>query len=271
MDEAGDDSTRSVTPIDNKGGSEWFILAGILVRKCNEHLVDEWITNIRLQVGQVQGDGLHYRKMSSHYRAKCCNLISELPIKCFTVASNKKNMRGYDNPRASTQNNPNWFYNFCLRILLERATELCAYDASMYYKSPKKLKIIFSQRDNHSYCQTSAYIDKLINQARSGRTYLKTREIQSDILDRRLIESAPHSCNGGLQLADIAASAFYQAVETSNYKFWTATNAMTLMPIMARRKDRVAHQGLVLLPSNHWEANLNSKQKQIFTHYGYDI
>ncbi|WP_303830794.1 DUF3800 domain-containing protein [Asticcacaulis taihuensis] len=269
IDEAGDDALDKIAAIDGRGASEWLVLSGILLRKQYEPHVDHWISDIRLQVGQVQGHSLHFRNMSPHNRAKSCSLLSTLPIRCFTVASNKKNMRQYSNPRAEVQGNPEWFYNFCSRILLERVTELCFQDSNKNFHKIQKLKVIFSERGAHSYSQTAAYFEKLIYQARSQSTFLKTREIRFETLDRRLIQFQPHDTNGGLQLADIAASAFYQSLDTSNIRNWKTSNAISLMPIMATNKGVVSNQGLVLLPSS--DANLNNLQKQIFNYYGYEI
>ena len=271
IDEAGDDSLTNVVPIDEGGASEWLVLSGVLIRKQNEPLVDQWATDIRLQVGQIQGDSLHYRKMSGHYRAKSCSLVSQLPVRCFVVASNKKNMRRYDNPRASVQNNPQWYYNFCVRLLLERASEMCKNDVRRGHGQSKKLKVVFSERGAHSYPQTAAYIEKLIFQSRSKSTYLRTREIEFDVMDSRLIKSQPHFDNGGLQIADIVASAFYQAVDTKVRKNWTISNAISLLPVMAMKNGNAASQGLVLQPTPAKAANLNAKQSEIFRYFGYDI
>ena len=245
------------------------MLAGVLMRSGYESEVDHWLSDLRIAIEAVQGDSLHFRKISETRKGKVCHWLAQQPVKCFVVASNKKNMVRYNNVRAEIRGGREWFYNFCIRLMLERVSELCKHDAIKLHGKPKKVKIIYRERSNHSYAQTNAYFELLKYQHRSGSTFLRTRVIDFDVIDRRLMMHQPHESNGGLQMADILASAFYQAVDTSKITSWTTRYAKALKPVMATKWGRVAYTGVVLQPTPPKAAKLTADQKRIFEFYDY--
>src|SRR4051794_33105993 len=98
---------------------------------------------------------------------------------------------------------------------------------------PRYVKIIFSKRGGHSYAHTAAYSEILKQQSRSKTTLLKRREIRWQVVDHRLQENVSHLSNAGLQLADIVASSFYQAVDVLPPTIWDNRNAQLLRPRIA--------------------------------------
>ncbi len=268
IDEAGDDGLRKVRPIDPDGASEWLCLGAILIRKKYESELVGWVKEIREDINAKQGPALHYKNLSPTKRRRVLELLSKLPCRAFCVASNKKNMRGYDNSRASRRGGRNWFYNFCVRLLLERVTALCLSDALKYNTPSKHLKIVFSLRGGHSYGETKAYLELLRGQSASQSTYLSKREIKFEVIRYSLIEYLPHFNNAGLQLADAVSSSVYQAVE-ANGPNWDVQPAMALYKILAKERGQVKDFGIVLQPTPPWKGQLTKQQKIIFEHYGY--
>ena len=177
-------------------------------------------------------------------------------------------MKGHQNIRAASRNGKQWFYNYCVRLLMERATELCLKDSLKHYEEPRPLRVVFSQRGGHSYGQTKAYWEILKRQAAGRTTLLNKREVRHQVLRFNLVDYVPHEQNAGLQLADIVASAFFQSVETSGRNFDTR-HAKQLGPIMAKERNVVADFGLALQPTNPRDLKLSVGQKEIFRHYGY--
>lgn len=264
IDEAGDDGLKRVMPIDNQGSSEWLVISGLLVRAEDESKCRAWLDHIRNDIDATQSDVLHYRKLSLTKRRRSAELLSALPVRSFTVCSNKKNMRGYNNPRAAEAGGKQWFYNWVVRILMERATNFCLQNSMKKLGRPAKMKVLFSARGGHSYGQTKAYWELL---RAKGTPYLKRNQIRFEVLNYRLVDYVPHYLHAGLQLADICASAFYQAIDVQS-RNWSTDCAIKLQPIVASSKGARADIGLVLQP--HWiDKGLSTKQKQIFRHYGY--
>lgn len=265
IDEAGDDGLARVKPIDADGASEWLVLSGVLVRAEDEGRTRVWLDQIRRDINALQSPVLHFKKLSPTKRVRAASMLGELPVRIFTVCSNKKNMRGHRNERAAMVDGKQWFYNWVVRILMERATNYCLRNSLKKLNRPGKVKVLFSSRGGHSYGQTKAYWEYLKAQ---GTPFLNKYHIKFEVLSYRLIDYVPHYMHAGLQLADIAASSFYQAVETDSLK-WSNDSAKSLEPKMARAGNTVADCGLVLQPHKIDTIGLSALQKEIFEHYGF--
>lgn len=269
IDEAGDDGLTRVQPIDESGGSEWLVIAGTLVRAIHEDDTVEWVREIREQIGATQGPALHYRRLPYFKKVAACLIAGEKPCRSFVVLSNKKNMRGYDNARAARRGGRQWFYNYCVRLLLERATDFCTNHSIANGNNPV-VKVVFSRRGGHSYPQTKAYLELLKAQASANSTYLKKRQIRHEALRFNLIEYVPHYQVAGLQLADILASAFYQAVNPAAGS-WSTDPAWAFRRVIARENGEASDYGIVLQPTPPARAALTADQKKVFQQYGYEF
>ena len=270
VDEAGDDGLKRVRPVDPIGASEWLCIGGVLVRRSNEALVPERVRDIRRQIGQRQGPVLHYRKLANPRKLAACRALVEQPVICFAVCSNKKNMRGHTNDRAASQGSKQYFYNYCVRLLMERVSDLCLRDSLRRHGAPRNLRVIFSQRGGHYYGQTKAYWEKLRMQAAGDTTYLNKRVMRFEVLRYSLVDYVPHAQNAGLQLADMVASAFFQACDTLDGPQFVEP-AKLLTPKMARERGVIADYGVALQPTPPSKARLSEAQKEIFRHYGYRL
>lgn len=268
IDEAGDDGLKKVLPIDPDGSSEWLCIGAVLIRAENENKVDSWVANIREDIAATQSDVLHFRRLSPMKRRRACVLLAELPCRVFAVCSNKKNMRGHNNERAAKRGSEQWYYNFCVRLLMERVTDFCLRDSRKKYSNSRYVKVVFSMRGGHSYGQTKAYWEVLKAQSAAAMTYLDKRTISHEVLHFNLVDYVPHKENAGLQLADIVASAFYQASHTDGPR-WSTEPAIMLEARVAKENDSAADYGLVLQPMPPTKANLTENQKLIFEHYGH--
>lgn len=265
IDEAGDDGLKRVMPIDVIGSSEWLVISGLMVRAEDEARCREWLDGIRRDINALQSGVLHFRKLSPTKRLRAAEMLGELPVRAFTVCSNKKNMRGYNNEKAATAGGKQWFYNWVVRILMERATNYCLENSIKRLGRSAKMKVLFSARGGHSYGQTKAYWELLRTQ---GKPYLNRYQMRFEVLSYQLVDYVPHYMHAGLQLADLVASGFYQAVDDSSQK-WSPDCAIAMSKIMARFDGSVADTGLVLQPHRINEIRLNENQKVIFQQYGY--
>lgn len=268
VDEAGDDGLTKVKPIDPDGASEWLVITGLLVRAEDEARCRDWLQVLRTDINAVQSSTLHFRKLSPSKQVRAATLLAGLPVRIFTVCSNKKNMRGYSNERAAQAGGKQWFYNWVVRIMMERATNYCAENAEQKLGKPGKMKVLFSARGGHSYGQTKAYWELLRAKSRVGQTYLARYEMRHDILSFGLVDYVPHYMHAGLQLADIAASAFYQAINDTSPR-WSTDCARALLPRVASREKKHSDVGLVLMPHKINQIGLSAGQKEIFNFYGY--
>lgn len=272
FDEAGDPGIKTIETIDQNGASEWFTVGVTVVRAANEPKMVPLVRSIKQSIKSTQTPDLHFRNLSEHKKQAVCAALAEQELRFFVVASHKENMRGYRNPRAEAVSmHPNdWFYNFCIRVALERVTEWCAIRSIKTLGEPRHAKLVFSRRGGHSYRHVETYIDLLKRQIETGRLFLNVRAPDPRVLDHRLIEVIDHNKSAGCQLADVVASSFFQAVNTSKKK-WTTAHAEALKPRVASKNDRYDNFGVTLLPWRNWKLRISEEQRKIFRFYGYKI
>lgn len=269
IDEAGDPGLKTVRPIDPVGGTEWLCLGAVVIRASHDRDVVGWVRDLQTQAGVRNPTDLHYRNLADFRKTIVCTQLAKLPLRAFVLASNKKNMRGHRNARAERLKSNQWFYNYCLRLLLERVTGFCYEHAKSENAEGRLLKIVYSERGGHSYGQTIAYQELLKSQAKAGTLQLAKRRIMWEVLDWRLAEATSHKSSAGAQLADVVASAFYQAMDTLPPTKWNNSFAKLLKPIMAKENDFYFNFGLSLQPTPTSAAKLTGQQKEIFEFYGY--
>jgi Protein of unknown function (DUF3800) len=272
VDEAGEPGLNKVRPIDEDGASEWLILSAVVIRAKWENDLPEWLTDIRADIGLDKRGPIHFRNLSPSRRLAVAKKVAGLPVRGFAICSNKKNMRRHRNPRAEKIPSQEWFYNWCIRLLLERVTAFCeTRRAKDYDGKPCKIKIEFSRRGGHRYSQTNAYTLYLRHQEQAGSLYLTKRQIITDLLNTDLMEHHPHWSRPGLQLADTVASAYYSAANTIGPGAWDTEPAKALSLIMAKENGSAVNFGVALQPDPAWKAELNEQQQEIFRHAGYDF
>jgi hypothetical protein len=151
VDEAGDPGLERVRPYDEPGASEWLVIGAVLIEASNEASPVDWTRSIIDAIGGRRRPVLHFRDLHEWQKPLACQQLAKLPVNLFTVASNKKNMRQHRNERAaraSPLHPKQYFYNFCLRIILERITECVLRHSTMQYGAPRHLKAIFSRRED---------------------------------------------------------------------------------------------------------------------------
>ncbi|WP_210248882.1 hypothetical protein [Aureimonas leprariae] len=181
-------------------------------------------------------------------------------------------MRKYKNPAAEafSMHPKDYFYNYCIRVLLERVSEWCAHRAVKETGRPQPVKLIFSKRGGHSYRHVYTYLSLLKKQTEESRLFQTARAVDFRVVDPANVEVIAHQINAGCQVADVVASAFFQAANAGT-RHWTTRHAEALRPRMASRGSIFANAGVTLLPWKNWTLNLSEDQKSIFRFYGYQI
>ncbi len=272
LDEAGDPGLRRVLGVDNAGASEWLMLAAVVVRECHEKDIDGWLSSLLEQFKGHQRAGMHFADLHPSKKLAACEYVARLPVRCFVVASNKKNMRAYSNEAAAQIPAKDWFYCWMTRLVLERVTHFVRKDGIKRHDEAKALKIVFSERGGISYGQMDAYYSWLKMRSRAGKLYLPMGDLCWEVMRRDFLEVIPHAECSGLQLADVVASAFYNACDVYSKRGCQPQFAMALKPRIGRVPDKgrgqIAGYGVKLMPS-FGKARLRSEQQKIFRYFGY--
>lgn len=274
IDESGDPGLKRVKPLDENGSSEWLIVSAVVVSAQNEGGCDGLVHDIAAKFKNYQSNQLHFAKMNEAKRLLSCGVLAEFPCRIFIVASNKKNMRGWRNKFAELKSlDANWFYCWLTRILLERVTHWVEERSIREFGRSEKLKLVFSNRGGLSYSQMKTYFDWLKMKSSAGNLFLPLGDMRWNVMARELVEIVPSFERGGLQLADIAASAFLKACDKFDTGACDPRFAKALKPRVAFVVDEEGFRtysgyGVKLMPSFKM-ANLLPEQKEIFEHFGY--
>ncbi|MGO4124712.1 DUF3800 domain-containing protein [Inquilinus sp. YAF38] len=268
IDESGDTGIDKIKPFDANGASEWLVISCFLVRVENDTKTLSWVREILSKFKNVQSSHLHFADLISAKKLIACEVISSKDCRFFVVMSNKKNIRKYKNSKLD-DGNKSWLYWWMCRLLLERVTDFCDRHVPAEKKGSQKLRIVFSRRGGMRYIDFHNYLQKLYLQSRTGRLVIDTGDIYWPVIDFDEIFVLDHKARAGLQLADVVAGAFFQAVERNRPAECDPIYAKLLRPRMARdRYRRIMGYGIKTMP-DLWEMQLALEQRPIFEHCGF--
>lgn len=273
VDESGDPGLTKVKPLDVNGSSEWLILSAVIIEKRHESHVGGWISDILRRTNSKYRLDVHFSDLPERDRVIAASSLVARPIRCFVVCSNKKNMKGYSNPRPAKMMNADWFYAWMTRILLERVTHFVAMKSMEQHKQVKRVKVVFSERGGLSVSQMSAYYHWIEPQSKNNNLVLPWGDLQWETLSPHLLRVKHHHELAGLQMADIVAASFFKACDKYDTGSCDNLCARILQPKMGRFPDytgQFSGYGVKLLPSLQ-NAQLEKDQSPIFLSYGYPV
>lgn len=190
-------------------GSDWFVLAGVLVNKSDEPQIRETIKNIRAKLNINE---IHFRKMASFDKKSYATVeLSKCPFEYITIVANTNMIslsKLYDN---YTEPPSILSYNHICRYLIERASWLLR-------DTNRTADIILSSRGTSRDADLISYIrDKLIP--------FPQNQIENRFNN---IEAKPASSWDLLQLADVCATSMYNMHQTNGLGLITPCYAYRL-------------------------------------------
>lgn len=267
IDESGDTGLEAVKPTPG-GATEWLVLSGLVVKIEDDTKLVSWI-------GDLQADftsktpTLHFNRLLDFKRSLVCAALAKKPCTCFVVMSNKKNIERYKNPKLDDDNKA-WIYWWLSRLLLERVTAYCESLVPKERWGQDKLRIVFSRRGGLMYKDFNDYLWKLRWQSGTGTLYIGFKDLCWSVIDFEEIFVLDHKQRAGLQLTDIIAGAFFQAVEQNRAGLdCDPSHAKLLKPVMAYdRGQKILGTGIKTMPALYY-MQLNEPQRAIFEFYGY--
>jgi hypothetical protein len=267
IDEAGDPGTRDgIAYYDTR--HEWLCISAVVTRSARADDVIQWVKDLRAVANSRQAGALHYHRITNERRPGVCSELARKPVRAVTVASHKSNMREYVNPRLGAKVASDRFYNWAVRLLLERVTGWAEDWLIKEHGALTPMRIIFATRGGHDYEHMFKYIDKLRMQRETGTLFLKGKGLHPTLLNQEHWETKSTDEAAGLQLADCVASAFAQGVNVLSPVYWTEP-AKALAPIMVTdRHGVVADTGLMLLPFRH-HGKIPNESWPLFEFYGF--
>ncbi len=243
------------------------ILGAVLIRKENESNAQTWLKSIRTAANNLQPSSLHFRSLKDGQKEMACREMAKLSMRAFVVISNKQNMRGHKNQSAAyISGHRHWFYMWMTRLLLERVTDFCAETNKKEGTPNKKLQIEFSRRKDLKKNHFTDYFTRIWAQGEDA--FLAKRTIDWSVFDFERIYFFDHETRAGLQFADIATSAFYQAVNIHPHGKCYPDYATSLRPIIHKKNKLYLNEGFTVFPFTLKNAKITNAQKEVFKFYG---
>lgn len=265
IDEAGDPGVRDGLSY-RSTRHEWLCISAVVTRSDRNGEIVDWVKGLREQASSTQSASLHYHKIKADRRALVCQAMAAHPCRAFVLASHKSNLREYINPRIGAMMDAGTFYNWCLRLLLERVTSWAEAWQRTNAGGPEPLRVVFAQR-GHNWNHFFSYVDLLRMQKQAGTLFLKGPGLGVELLSREHWSVEKAALNAGLQLADTVASSFYQAANSAAPNF-DIQPACALAPIMPCKHGVAANHSVTLFPLAH-QASVPEGARPVFEHYGY--
>ncbi|WP_448661492.1 DUF3800 domain-containing protein [Sphingomonas sp. CJ20] len=267
IDEAGDPGVRDGLKY-LPGRHEWFCLSAVVIRHSRRHAPVGWVKELRELAGAKQSPHLHFARIAQGRRLHVCDRLATKPLKAFCVASHKSNMREYINPKLGKLDRGDQFYNWCMRLLLERVTGWAAQWHRSEGTNLEPLEIVFARRGGHDYRHMFSYLDTVRMQVAAGTSKLRGVGLEPPTLERDYWSVEPAEKIAGCQLADTIASAIYQGANSAS-PAWDGAPAKALRPIIAKAPSGgAANCGMTVWPLPH-QAEVPAESRPLFEHFGY--
>lgn len=222
IDEAGDEGFK-FDERPGHGSSNFFVLSALIVKQENDLQISSIVNALKKLFGYQPKDILspiHFVKLPHQKRKACVNKLAEFKdFHIISIVFEKQQLQ------EGLQTTP-YLYNFACRLLLERILP--------FLKSNNaKANLIFEHRRNTSYDELKVYLKRMIDTSR--------------ILTLSPKPKAQAKC---LQLADIVASATYNAFEPDYYGNVEPSYIMTLRKNLFCYNKKCLGYGLKLYPTD---------------------
>lgn len=269
IDEAGDDGLQRVRPSDPRAASEWLVMSCLLIKADREPEVLPWLKELIGSFKQHQMQHMHFRQLRDDQKEKASRFIADLPVRLFSIVSNKQNMRGYTNPVAAQAkiNVTAWFYVWLSRILVERITDYCSRKTMRDFGEVRTIRFEFASRGGVKIGDLAKYLKYLKDQDEIGMMYNTFWKPNWSVIDFDQIAEYPAKARAGLQLADCVASSFYSALELTAEGTVKPDFAKNLLPRIARSsQNRIYGFGLKVWPE-HAPTIVQDVQRPFFDFY----
>ncbi|WP_254682759.1 DUF3800 domain-containing protein [Phaeobacter inhibens] len=244
MDEAGDEGFGKLRNSNSGGQSAWLLLGGIVVSKENDRLLPSWRDEIMDQFPKKRRRDLHFHKLKHEQKVLASRTLAEKPFGACVVASYKPTLLDLGDRKLEVFKSKGHLYNYLVRFLLERVTSACATKSHTAGRQCK-VYVTFSKRGGTDYEVMRDYLFLM----RDGREIVRpVRSIDWSVLHPEDVKVEDHSNRAGLQIADVATSAVYNALEPNLYGDTEPRYANNLRSRFLKINSQILNCGITLVP-----------------------
>jgi len=217
IDEAGD--------LGMGKGSDWFVLAGVIVNKADEPFIRDTIKNIR---SKLNINEIHFRKMVSFDKKSYATIeLSKCPFEYIVVIIDTNKITLPTLHQDYTEKPSILLYNHACRYLIERASWLLR-------DTNRTADIMLSSRGTSRDADLIDYIkNKLIS--------FTGNEVNNRF---EKVIAKPASSWDLLQLADVCATSMYNMYQLNGLGSTTPCYAYRLHPHLYRHNGKIMKYGI---------------------------
>jgi hypothetical protein len=251
IDESGDDGLGNFREHGGTGGaSHWLVLGCCIVRRTTDQDLISY-RDMLAQIQQTKKRDIHFAKLKHAQKTIVAERLVKLPVKLINVLSCKQHI-----PDPSIYAEKGHLYWYLCRYLIERISWCCW--ANRKTQKPR-VTLVFSTRGGMKYQDFRDYLGRL--RALGDETTIDWRTVSND---EDYIRSEAHERLAGLQLADVTARAFAEAVEPNVFGTYEPSYALKLKPRVYNHKGNFASYGVKVLAM---DGLLEARQREFLANY----
>jgi len=241
IDESGDEGFKFRRSVDEQASSDWFVLAAFITSKRSDPQVVKVIDTVRRELRLRAEDHVHWKKLKHLEKLRVAQMVAPLQTKVTAVCVHKPSLLEPEKFRDGYR-----LYFYAVRCLLERVSWLTRdlYDPARR-DGDGTTELVFSNRQGMPYEEMRAYLRLLAQQQRAGHDI----RIEFDRVPVTRLRTQTPGTSMGLQLADAAAGAFFNALERDRFGNTEPRYLQTLSPLLYRHETHVHGYGLKIMPT----------------------
>lgn len=240
IDESGDEGFKFRTNVDQQTSSDWFILAAFVTRKKTDLETVKAIDSVRNEFKLHPRKHIHWKDLKHSQKIRYAQIVAALRTRVIAVCVHKPSLL---EPEKFQDRYRLYFY--AVRYLLERISWLVR-----DRHNPDKwggdgtAELLFSNRQGMSYNEMRDYLGLLKKQQETGQDI--RIEFGKVTIDKIRTQTPGKSM--GLQLADAAAGAFFNALERDRFGNTEPRYLQTISPVLYRHQGSLHGYGFKIVP-----------------------
>jgi len=240
IDESGDEGFKFRKSFDEEASSDWFVLVAFITRTKTDLETVKIIDQVRREFKLHPRKHIHWKKLKHSKKVRYVQIIATLQARLIAVCVHKPSLLEPEKFRDRYR-----LYFYAVRYLVERISWL-ARDRHNPVKwgGDGTVEMIFSNRQGMPYDEMKDYLRLLEKQKQAGRDI----SIEFDRVPVDILKTKTPGRSMGLQLADAAAGAFFNAIERDKFGNTEPRYLKTVLPILYRCENSCRGYGFKVVP-----------------------
>jgi len=253
IDESGDEGFKFRVSVNEQASSDWFVLAAFVTRKRTDLEVVKAIDVVRHELNLHPKKHVHWKKLKHTEKVRYSQIVAGLQARLIGVCVHKPSLL-----EPETFQDRYRLYFYAVRYLLERLSWLARdrHNADRW-GGDGTIELLFSNRQGMSYEEMRDYLRLLEKRQEAG---LDVRIEFAHVSVAKLRTQTPGK-SMGLQLADAAAGAFFNALERDRFGNTEPRYLQIISPVVYRHRQNVHGYGLKIVPGE--TSRVLRKQKNL--------